>query len=153
MVFRTMPPAALRRDVDTEAGFTLVEALISTVITMVGVLAIATVFIYGIRLQSGASDGSRAMNLAVAELERLRMLPVSAAERADGGSLTANQADHFVIRNNITVRWTVADGRACGPSLWAGPTLPVECTKDVSIVALAPNTFAVQASIDGQLWR
>ena len=136
-----------------EAGFGLVEALVSTLITMVGVLAVVSLFLSGIRLQTSARDGAQCVNLATAELERLRMLPVGSPERADGGSLTADVAGHFAVRGNTTVRWVIRDGPACGPSQWAGPTFPVECTKDVSVAAMPRNQFAAAARLDGRLWR
>jgi prepilin-type N-terminal cleavage/methylation domain-containing protein len=146
-------PATVPVAPDGEAGFTLVESLIAMVITAVGVMAIATTFLYGIQLQAGARNGTRRVNLAVSELERLRMLPVAHADRANGGSLTANVANHFAVRGGTTVRWVVADGPACGPSIWAGPTLPVECTKTVTVIALGADGTAITGSIDGQLWR
>jgi prepilin-type N-terminal cleavage/methylation domain-containing protein len=137
----------------TDAGFTLVETLIAMVITAVGVLGVATLFVVGTKGQVTARDSSRAVLLATAELERIRMLPVSAPERANGGSLTTDVAAHFAVRGQTTVRWTVADGPACGPVTWAGPGGPVECTKDIAVVAVPTNNQARTIRIDARLWR
>jgi Tfp pilus assembly protein PilV len=136
-----------------DAGFSLIESVISVAVVASGVLGVATLFIMGTGLQLNARDNTVATSLVVAEVERLRMLPPSNIERANGGSLTANAANHFAVRGTTTLRWTVADGPACGPVQWAGPTAPVECTKVVTIVGLGQNNRAMTPRIVTQLWR
>ncbi len=136
-----------------QAGFSLAEMLIATAIAAFGLAGAAAMIGHGVRLQGNARASTLAVNLAVAELERLRTLPVTAAERALGGSLTANTAGHFAVRGQTTVRWVIADGPACGPIPWAGPVAPVECTKTVTVSAFPPNVMAARATIAGQLWR
>jgi hypothetical protein len=89
----------------------------------------------------------------VAEVERLRMMPPSQPERANGGSLTANVADHFVVRGTTTLRWTIADGPTCGPNQWLGAAAPVECTKIITVVGIGQNNRAMTPRIVSQLWR
>ncbi len=136
-----------------DAGFSLIESVISVAVVASGVLGVATLFIMGTGLQLTARDNTSAINLAVAETERLRMLPRSAAERADGGSLTTNTANHFAVRGTTTLRWTIADGPACGVIAWAGAGGVVECTKVLTIVGVSPNNRAMTPQIVTQVWR
>jgi Tfp pilus assembly protein PilV len=136
-----------------DAGFSLIESVISVAVVASGVLGVATLFIMGTGLQLNARDSTVAINLVVAEVERLRMLPPSNVQRANGGSLTTNGANHFAVRGTTTLRWTVADGPACGPVQWAGAGAPVECTKVVTIVGIGQNNRAMTPRIVTQLWR
>jgi len=152
------PPTSVcqrRRSLGTDAGFSLVEALVATAVTAFGVLAVAVLFLYGMRLQANARDATTLTSLAVAQVERIRMLPVTAPERAAGGSLAANVADHFAMIGSATVRWTVADGPACGPITWSGPPpVPIDCTKLVVVTAVSNvNGQAMRQRIATTLWR
>lgn len=148
---RPTPP---RRD----AGFSLAETLVATAIAAFGLAGVAALIGTGVQLQNNARHSSMAVNLAVAELERLRMLPTASAERSNGGSLTANQTSHFAVRGTpatgtTTIRWVVADGPACGVVGWGGPGAPVECTKTITVRALPNTALAGSATIQGLLWR
>jgi prepilin-type N-terminal cleavage/methylation domain-containing protein len=136
-----------------DAGFSLIESLVSVAIVAGGVLGVATLFVAGTSLQVNARDSTTALNLVIAEVERLRMLPPTAVERGNGGSLTANTANHFVVRGTTTLRWTVADGPACGPFQWAGAAAPIECVKIVTVVGVGQNNRAMTPRITTQLWR
>lgn len=136
-----------------DAGFSLIESVISVAVVASGVLGVATLFIMGTGLQLNARDSTVAINLVVSEVERLRMLPPSNIQRANGGSLTTNGANHFAVRGTTTLRWTVADGPACGPVQWAGAAAPIECTKIVTIVGIGQNNRAMTPRIVTQLWR
>jgi Tfp pilus assembly protein PilV len=136
-----------------DEGFSLVESIVSIAVVASGVLGVAALFVAGTGLQVGARDGTTALNLVVAEVERLRMMPPAAAERTNGGSLTANVASHFAVRGTTTLRWTIADGPACGPVQWGGVAAPVECTKMVTIVGTSTNSRAMTPRIVTQLWR
>jgi hypothetical protein len=91
----------------------------------------------------------------VAQVEQIRMLPVTAPERAAGGSLVANVANHFALVAGATVRWTVANGPACGPVTWSGPPpVPIDCTKLVVVSAESNiNGQAMRQRIATTLWR
>jgi Tfp pilus assembly protein PilV len=136
-----------------DAGFSLIESVISVAVVASGVLGVATLFIMGTGLQLNARDNTTAINLAVAETERLRMLPRTAAERTDGGSLTTNVANHFAVRGTTTLRWTIADGPACGIITWAGAGGVVECTKVMTTVGVSPNNRSMTPQIVTQVWR
>jgi len=136
-----------------DSGFGLVEAMIATMITTVGVLSVAGLFLVGARMQASATAGSTAWAVGTAEIERIRTLAPTAAERADGGSLTANVANHFAIRGLLTVRWVIANKPgACAP-IGGVPGAAAECAKDVQLVAISPNQHAIQARIDSVLFR
>jgi hypothetical protein len=123
----------------SETGTSLVEALVSTGVTAFGVLAVAVLFLYGTRLQTVSRDGSSSTELAVAQLEYLRVLPTAAAQRQNGGSLTSDVANYFTTVGNFKVRWTVANGPAT--------------TKDVIVSVRPINAIARPAQIEGLLWR
>lgn len=148
----TATPSRIRRLGRGQSGFSLAEMLIATAIGAFGLAGAAAMIGHGIQLQTNARASSLGMNLAVAELERLRALPRAAPERADGGSLTANVANHFVIRGQTTVRWVIANGPACGPAAWS-PTAPIECSKNVTVVALPQSGLAGRTTVSGLLWR
>jgi Tfp pilus assembly protein PilV len=136
-----------------ESGFGLVEALVATFITAVGVLSVAGLFLVGIRMQAIATAGSTAWAVATAEVERIRTLAPTAAERLDGGSLTAPEANHWAQRGRLTVRWRIANKPdACAP-IGGVPGAPVECAKDLQLIAITPDAQAIQARIDSVLFR
>src|SRR5687768_4438331 len=124
-----------------QSGFSLAEMLVATAIGAFGLAGVGALIGYGIQLQGNARASTLGVNLAVAELERLRGLAKTSVERANGGSLTANVANHFAVRGLTTVRWVVADGPACGPSAMA-PLGPVECSKTVSVSATPASGLA-----------
>jgi hypothetical protein len=95
-----------------DAGTSLTEAIVSTGVLAAGSLALGVLFVHGPRMQIQARNGSTATGLAVARLERLRMLPPTHAERLDGGSLTADVANHSAVSGQFAVRWVIGDGPA-----------------------------------------
>ena len=140
--------------VTRQAGFSLTEMLVASAIAAFGLAGVGALIGHGIRLQGNARASAQGVNLAVAELERLRGLPAASVERTNGGSLTANVANKFAVRGQTTLRWVVADGPACGPPTTGGPGAPVAWTKTVTIVALPQaNTLAAAARLNGLLWR
>lgn len=137
----------------TQSGFGLAEMLIATAIGAFGLAAVAALIGYGVQLQGNARASTLGVNLAVAELERLRALPRTSPERADGGSLTADVANHFALRGRTNVRWVIANGPGCGPAAWAGPAAPVECAKTITVVAAPLDVLAAPTTVTGMLWR
>jgi Tfp pilus assembly protein PilV len=129
----------------SDAGFSTTEALIAAAITSAGTLGVAGLFLMGTRMQSIARYNSGATGIATARLERLRMLPVSALERGNGGSLTADVANHFLVAGNYRVRWVIADGPAG--------------TKDIRVraihsgVAAANGAMTRTAEVRTLVWR
>ena len=138
---------------DRDAGFTLIESVMSLAIIATGTLGVATLMVLGTTMQLTARQNTQAMQLAVAELERIRQLPIASPERTNGGSLTANTANHFVVRNDVTLRWTIANGPACGPAVWAGASGTVECTRIITVIGIPRVALAGSPQISAQIWR
>lgn len=141
------------RNFKGDSGFGLVEAAVATLITMAGVLSVATLFMVGSRMQSTATHSSGSVSLAAAELERIRMLAPSAAERANGGDLTSNQPNHFAIRGKTTVRWQITQKNTLCSPIGGVPGATPECARDIVVVAISPNGHAIRARLAGILWR
>lgn len=103
----------IRKQVKRDGGFSMVELVIAMVVLMFGVLAVLVLIINGVQLQSYSRELSTANNLAKDKLEELRVVPAASAQRAIGGSLTADAADHWdAPQGNFRRRWTVALGPA-----------------------------------------
>jgi prepilin-type N-terminal cleavage/methylation domain-containing protein len=134
----------------SQAGFSLTEMLIATAIGAFGLAAVAALIGHGIELQANARSSTVGVNFAVAELERLRTLPPTAPERSDGGSLTANTANHFALRGQTTVRWVIADGPGCGVPAMGGP---VACAKTITVRAIPVRALAAATTVQGMVWR
>jgi|SRR5688572_4334893 hypothetical protein len=141
------------RNFKSESGFGIAEAAVATLITMLGVLSVAALFIVGTRMQSAATNGSAAVGLATAELERIRMLAPSALERQIGGLLTDDAPDHFAKRGQTTVRWKIDPKPGLCAPIGGVPGATSECARDIAVVAISPNGHAIQAQLTGILWR
>ena len=95
-----------------EAGFSLVELLVATLVLVVCLTGVALMILYGTRLGATAREATATTALAKAQVERLRVLPRVAPQRRLGGSLGANLADHFERQGRYTTRWEIATGPA-----------------------------------------
>jgi hypothetical protein len=77
----------------SEAGFTLVEALVAMLILAFGVAAVANLMLVGASSNSVGNASTAAATLASRELERLKAVPFDTL--AAGGDLDADQAGFF----------------------------------------------------------
>lgn len=98
-----------------DAGFTLIEALICTVMLTIGMLAIAALLAVTTQMHLGAREAARSTRLAQDKIDELMKLNFSTApEVAVGGNLAANVANHSETLpsplTGITLRWAVATG-------------------------------------------
>jgi hypothetical protein len=91
--------------------------------------------------------------VATAELERIRTLAPTAAERMDGGSLTGPEPNHTAQRGRLTVRWRIENKPGVCAPIGGVPGAPAECAKDIQLIAISPNAHAIQARIDSVLFR
>lgn len=137
----------------SESGFGLVEAMVATFVTAIGVLSVATLFMTGARMQHNATSGSQAVGLVAAELERIRTLANSAAERADGGSLTQNVTNHNALRGTTRIRWRIVNKPLLCAPVGGVPGGTPECAKDIEIVAISNNEQAVTPVVTSVLFR
>lgn len=138
----------------SDDGFTLVEALVSTAFIAVAILGMATLMAVGTDMQADSRESSVATNLATAEMEWIRRLPPSAPQRQNGGDLANNVTGYFVTRGRTTIRWTIADGPACGQVSWSGAGIVIECSKLVTVRAFTiGDARTTQATMQGILWR
>ena len=95
-----------------EGGFTLVEALICTLILTTGMVGIAGLLAVSTSMQFSAREAARSTRLAQEKIDELMKLDFDAdAEIAVGGDTEANEDGYFdEPEDGITVRWEVADG-------------------------------------------
>ncbi len=93
-------------------GFTVVEVLVAMAIFMTGMIAVSSLMVQGVQLQTFAADSSSANALVKARIEWLRAMSDSDPQRSLGGSLTSNDPDHFEIPagSGLVIRWTVSNG-------------------------------------------
>ena len=120
---------------NTQSGMTLIEVLISMVVTIVGVTAAANLILYGVTLQILSRDSSMATGLAKAKIEELRITPSTDSQLSVGGDLDSNVTDHFDAPTGFARRWLVAAGKAD--------------TLDVTVRVISENpTAKANASID-----
>lgn len=95
-----------------EAGFSLIEVMVCTLILTTGMLGIAGLLGVTTTMQFSAREAARSTRLAQEKIDELMKLDFDTAPAvAVGGSLTANAANHFEQPiNGVTVRWQVAAG-------------------------------------------
>ncbi len=95
-----------------ENGFSLIEVLVAFVVLIVGVLAVSSMVVLAIRLQTLSHDTTLAIGLAEGKLEELRYMDPADPERTLGGDLNSNAVDHFENANGnlFTVRWKIDPG-------------------------------------------
>jgi Tfp pilus assembly protein PilV len=141
------------QELQREEGFGLVEAVVSTFITAVGVLSVATLFMVGTQMQAAARNSSSAIMLVEAELERIRTLATTAPERADGGSLTANVANHFAVRGNTIIRWQITNKPTLCAPVGGIAGAVIECSKDIAVIGFSPNGQSIRPQYNSVLWR
>lgn len=131
-----------------QAGFSLVELLIATVVAVVGVVAVVLLIMYGIRLQAFSRDATMASGLAKAKIEQLRVTPPTAPDRQPGGSLTNdvgvyydpfpmppdwNPGDAIPLGTILIRRWRIDVDAAGNPA--PGPA----GTQDVTVAVVPSN--------------
>ncbi len=75
-----------RGQTQNQAGFTLIELMIATIILMVGALSVATLIGYSIKSDTISRHDTIAMSALEHELERLRALSYNDPLLANGGS-------------------------------------------------------------------
>ncbi len=118
---------------NSQRGTSLIEVLVAMVVTIVGVISVANMILYGIGLQVLARDTTMANALAKSKIEELSIsLP------AVGGDLNSNVTGYSDTPTGFTRRWGVVAGPAG--------------TLDVTVRVIAENpTAAVSPVVDIQV--
>jgi prepilin-type N-terminal cleavage/methylation domain-containing protein len=91
------PPAPSR----PEAGFTLIETIISLAIMLVAALGVASLFLHSINLNTGASERAMASAVAQQRIERLRSVSFDAL--ADEDTVVISGGRQYAVEVNVTV--------------------------------------------------
>jgi prepilin-type N-terminal cleavage/methylation domain-containing protein len=83
-----------RKITNCQRGFSLIECLITMVITTIGLLAVVSLIAVGISLQTESRDATTANSFARAKMEELQNYAPTATQRARGGSLTSDVSNY-----------------------------------------------------------
>jgi len=121
---------------NSQRGMSLIEVLVAMMVTVVGVVAVATLILYGIGLQVQSRDVTMANALAKSKIEELSIDSLL----AKGGKLTSNVDGYYDMPPgfSFTRRWEVKDGPAN--------------TLEVTVRVIAENpTAAVSPVVDIQV--
>jgi type IV pilus modification protein PilV len=97
----------------SEAGFSLVEVLVSTLVLTIGLVAMAQLLVVGTVMHTDAREATRSTQLAQEQIDRLVRQPfANAALQITGvNTLGANVANYFDLpQAGITRRWNVVAG-------------------------------------------
>lgn len=107
-----------------EQGSSLVEVLVAFVILTFGVLAVAPMFMYGMRGAAASADIGKAGEAATKRMELLRA--TSYGSLAQGGSLASNVVSYSDTTDPaVIVRWAISND-----------TTPAT-VKTISVIAIA----------------
>ncbi len=118
----------------SQRGMSLIEVLIAMVVTVVGIVAVATLILYGIGLQVQARDATMANALAKSKIEELSISVPTAGGDLDNDVTGYNDTPTTGFKR----RWLVA----------AGPAN----TLDVTVRVIVENpTAAVSPVVDIQV--
>jgi len=95
-----------------DAGFTLVEVLISMLVLTIGLVGIAAMLAITTQMHFGSREAARATRLAQDKFDELMKMDFSSdAEVAVGGDLDADVTAHWdTPAPGVTVRWVVSNG-------------------------------------------
>jgi len=96
------------RQARSAEGFTLVESLVAMLLLLLGLLAIAPMFILSMKVAESSADVGTVGAVAMEEMETLRGTDYLTLDA--GGSLTSDVAGYFLdTTDEFKVRWTVTD--------------------------------------------
>jgi type II secretory pathway pseudopilin PulG len=121
---------------NNERGFTLVEAVVATVVCTIGLVAMAELLAVTLRVQQLGRNSTSAIRLAQDKVDELTTMNfITNPSAACGGSIDANTADHFdtpmedngtpddpaddTVMKGYTRRWIISAGPDADPNLRA----------------------------------
>jgi type II secretory pathway pseudopilin PulG len=88
-----MTPVLRSHEARSEAGFTLIEALVSMVILSFGLIAVTNLFLVGGTSNKAANHGTAATAEAVEVMERLKAIPFMTLQTSMAGQPTVGNLD------------------------------------------------------------
>jgi len=98
----------------SEAGFTLMEALIAMMILTFGIIAVTNLMIVAASSNSVANQATAAATIAAQRLEQLKAVPFNDARLNPGGSVTSDLGGFFTSPDDmvpgvgqIHTRWQI----------------------------------------------
>ena len=98
----------------SEAGFTLMEALIAMMILTFGIIAVTNLMIVAASSNSVANQATAAATIAAQRLEQLKAVPFNDARLNPGGSVTSDVGGFFTSPDDmvpgvgqIHTRWQI----------------------------------------------
>jgi prepilin-type N-terminal cleavage/methylation domain-containing protein len=109
-----------KREITCDAGFSLVEVMVSTVILTIGLTAMAQLLAISVRMHSDAREASLSTQLAQTQLDTLVKMDFTAPQIQITGAntLAANTANYFdTPQPGVTRRWNVVAGPAANTRL------------------------------------
>ena len=121
-----------------DEGLGLIEVMVAMAIFVVAILGAATMIVYAMRLQGQSTNMTNTRAVATRQIEQLRVLDISNAQRTVGGSLTADVANHFATIPGYTMRWLIVVGPAG--------------TKDITVRVIPTNPRFRPIDVQGMLW-
>ncbi|PYQ04470.1 MAG: hypothetical protein DMF82_10555 [Acidobacteria bacterium] len=92
---RVPSPAGAQPASRSQAGFTLVEALVAIVILVFGLIAITNLMLVAASSNSVANQATAAATIAAQRLEQLKAIPWGDARLAAGGNVTSDVGGFF----------------------------------------------------------
>jgi hypothetical protein len=102
----------------SEAGFSLVEAMVASVVLVVGLVGLLQLLAVATIAHSDARQATAATLLAQSKIDQLMKTDFSASSVALGGGIVSNIANYFdVPEPGITRRWSIATGPVAGTRL------------------------------------
>jgi prepilin-type N-terminal cleavage/methylation domain-containing protein len=126
-----------------ERGFTLIEVLVAMVILTIALVSMAELMAITLRMQQLGRNQTAAIRLAQDKIDELMNQNYTDVRLAIGGSLTADQTNHFDVPQDedgnslgYTRRWTVAAGPVDPAAVGNGATRVLT----VRIIPMLNNT-------------
>jgi type II secretory pathway pseudopilin PulG len=95
-----------------EAGFSLVEAMVASLVLTVGLVGLLQLLAVATVMHSDARQATSATLLAQSKIDELMKLNLATAPAVqEGGSISANEANYFdTPEDGVTRRWLVEPG-------------------------------------------
>jgi Tfp pilus assembly protein PilV len=113
---RVSGPAGPPASRGSQAGFTLVEALVAIVILVFGLIAVTNLMVVAASSNSVANQSTAAATVASQRLEQLKALSFNNAALAPGGDVTADVGGYFTNPDDsvpgvgqIHTRWEIVN--------------------------------------------